>query len=68
MKQTGKNKKTDTERNKEKAVDPERKMAFESLPPHIRENMTDEEKELFLHAEEWPESMFKKLDEFILPK
>ncbi|MBF0199890.1 MAG: hypothetical protein HQK66_00985 [Desulfamplus sp.] len=49
-------------------IDPERKMAFESLPPHIRNSMDDTEKELFLYAEEWPEAMFKKLEEFILPK
>lgn len=49
-------------------IDPERQMAFDSLPPHIRENMDETEKELFLHAEEWPDSLFKKLAEFILPK
>lgn len=49
-------------------IDPERKMAFESLPPHIRENMAEEEVELFLNAREWPESMFKKFDEFIIPQ
>lgn len=54
--------------NNRDKVNPERKMAFESLPPHIRENMTPEEVELFLRAREWPESMFKKFDEFILPK
>lgn len=47
--------------------DPERKMALESLPPHIRNSMDEEEKHLFLYAETWPESLFEKLDEFILP-
>ncbi|MBF0232909.1 MAG: hypothetical protein HQK62_00180 [Desulfamplus sp.] len=56
-----------TTENKNK-INPERKMAFESLPPHMRENMTDEEIELFLYAKEWPESMFKKFDEFIFTK
>jgi len=55
------------ENNKDK-VNHERKMAFESLPPHVRENMTPEEVELFLYAKQWPEYMFKKFDEFILPQ
>ncbi|SLM29001.1 conserved hypothetical protein [Desulfamplus magnetovallimortis] len=49
-------------------TDPERQMAFESLPPHIKNSMDETEKELFLHAEEWPESMFKKLEEFIVSR
>jgi hypothetical protein len=42
-----------------------RQEAYESLPPAIKESLTPEEKELFLTAEEWPESLFTKLDEFI---
>ena len=49
----------------EKKIDPERKQAFESLPPNIKKRLTDEEKELFLNAEEWPDSLFDKLKEFI---
>ncbi len=52
-------------KNKKK-TDIERQASFDSLPPKIRESMTDEEKELFLYAEEWPESLFDKLDEFII--
>lgn len=44
----------------------ERTMALKSLPPNIRNSMTEEEKELFLNGEEWPESMFEKLSEFIV--
>ncbi len=44
----------------------EREAAMKSLPPSIRNSMTDEEKELFLHGEEWPESLFEKLSEFIV--
>ena len=44
----------------------ERQIAYESLPPVIRESLTEEEKALFLNAEEWPEELFKKLDEFII--
>jgi hypothetical protein len=54
------------EMKNEKKTDMERQTAFDSLPPNIRENMTDEEKQLFLQAEEWPESLFDKLDEFIV--
>jgi hypothetical protein len=50
----------------EKKIDMERQISFDSLPPNIRENMTEEEKQLFLHGEEWPESLFEKLDEFIV--
>lgn len=50
----------------EKKPDMDRQTAFDSLPPNIRENMTEEEKQLFLYAEEWPESLFEKLDEFIV--
>ena len=45
---------------KKKKPDPERQMALESLPPTIKESLTDEEVELFLYAEEWPESLLKK--------
>lgn len=44
----------------------ERAEAFKSLPPSIRNSMSDEEKELFLQGEEWPESLFEKLSEFIV--
>lgn len=47
-------------------VDKERQMAYDSLPPGIRESLTEEEKEMFLTAELWPESLFEKLDEFIV--
>jgi len=45
---------------------PERKGALESLPPHIRENLTEEETDLFLFGDEWPESLFEKMNEFII--
>ena len=51
---------------KNKKEQKERQISFESLPPSIRESLTEEEKELFLHADEWPESLFEKLDEFIV--
>ena len=49
-----------------KKIDKARQMSYDSLPPSVKENLTEEEKELFLTAEEWPESLFEKLDEFII--
>ena len=51
----------------EKKSNNERIMALKALPPHIKEQLTEEETELFLNGEQWPESMFKKLEEFIVP-
>ncbi|MCK5312849.1 MAG: hypothetical protein KAJ62_12105 [Desulfobacteraceae bacterium] len=55
-----------TKKKTGKKIDIERKQAFESLPPNIKQRLTDEEKELFLNAEEWPDSLFDKLKEFII--
>ena len=53
---------------KKKKTDSQRAMALKALPPHIREQLTEEEVELFLNGGEWPESMFEKLSEFIIPE
>jgi len=45
----------------------ERKEAFQALPKTIREKLTDEEVNAFLHKETWPESLFDKLADFIYP-
>ena len=50
----------------DKKTQKERQIAFESLPPVVRDSLTPEEKEMFLTAEEWPEELFAKLDEFII--
>ena len=64
-----KNKHPKKKGSKSKAkVDPQRRMALESLPPHLRDHMTPEEVELFLHAEQWPETLMEKMAEFILPR
>ncbi len=52
--------------NQKKKIDKERQMSYNSLPPGIKESLTQEEKELFLNAEQWPESLFEKLEEFII--
>ncbi len=49
-----------------KKIDKERQMSYDSLPPSVKESLTEEEKQLFLNAEEWPESLFEKLEEFII--
>ncbi len=51
---------------KKTKIDRERQQSFDSLPPNVKEGLTEEEKELFLNAEEWPESLFEKLEEFII--
>lgn len=50
----------------DKKTKKERLQSFESLPISIKENLSDEEVQAFLNEEEWPESLFEKLDEFIL--
>ncbi|MBC8441302.1 MAG: hypothetical protein H8D87_16635 [Deltaproteobacteria bacterium] len=49
-----------------KKINKERQMSYDSLPPSVKESLTQEEKQLFLNAEEWPESLFEKLEEFII--
>ena len=50
-----------------KKADPQRRMAYKSLPPHIKEQMTPEEVELFLYAEAWPDTLMEKMAAFIVP-
>lgn len=50
----------------DKKTEKERKIAYESLPPGIKDQLTAEEKEIFLTADTWPEELFAKLDEFII--
>ncbi len=52
----------------QKKIDKERKMSYESLPPSVKESLTEEEKNFFLYSEEWPEELFEKLEEFITTK
>ena len=46
-----------------KKLKKEREEAYESLPPVIKESLTTEEKEMFLTAEQWPDTLFNKLAE-----
>ena len=52
--------------NDKNKIDKERQMSYDSLPPNIKENLTPEEKHLFLTADQWPDSLFEKLEEFIV--
>lgn len=52
--------------SKKKKNDKERQMSFDSLPPHIKESLTQEEIQIFLTQDVWPDSLFEKLDEFIV--
>lgn len=45
----------------------ERKEAFEALPKTIKEKLSEEEIDAFLHKEVWPDSLFKKVSDFIYP-
>jgi len=44
----------------------ERQQSYDSLPPVIKDSLSEEEKALFLTAEKWPEELFEKLEEFII--
>jgi hypothetical protein len=46
----------------------ERQTAYKSLPPSLRNSLTEEEKDLFLNSEAWPESLCEKLSEFIVTR
>ena len=49
-----------------KKIDKERQMAYDSLPPGIKESLTEEEKQVFLYEDQWPDSLFEKMEEFII--
>lgn len=51
---------------KKNKINKERQMSWDSLPPGIKETLSEEEKDLFLYAEEWPDTLFEKLEEFII--
>lgn len=53
--------------SKEKKSEDVRLQAFNSLPPAVRANLTDEEKKIFLDEKYWPESLCAKLSEFLYP-
>ncbi len=52
-------------KNEKSKIDPEREMSLKSLPPNVRNDLTEDEIEMFLHAEVWSEELFEKLKEFL---
>lgn len=48
-----------------KKIDPEREMALKSLPPNIKNGLSEEEVEMFLNAEVWSEELVNKLKDFL---
>lgn len=44
----------------------ERKEALNFLPPHIKQNLTEDEVKIFLYEEVWPEALCDKLKDFFV--
>ena len=44
----------------------ERKEAYKCLPPNIKNLLTEEETQIFLNEEVWPETLCDKLKDFIV--
>jgi hypothetical protein len=44
----------------------ERQEAFNFLPPHTRQSLTEEEIHIFLYEETWPETLCEKLKDFLV--
>lgn len=49
-----------------KKINKKQQLSYENLPATVKESLTEEEKELFLSSEQWPDSLFENLDEFII--
>ena len=54
-------------RLRKQAPDPERMAILRSLPLEIKEKITGEEAEAFLHDEDLPDSLFEKLKDYLVP-
>jgi hypothetical protein len=46
--------------------DPERMQALRSLPLEVKQSLTKEEADAFLYDEVWPESLLKKLKDYLV--
>ena len=55
---------TDTKRPREKP-DPQRVAILRSLPLHIKEQISGEEADTFIHNREVPESLLEKLKDYL---
>jgi hypothetical protein len=54
---------TDPEKKK---IDPEKMQILRNLPVEIKQSLTKEEVDAFLHDEVWPDSLQEKLKEFLV--
>ncbi|MCA1786941.1 MAG: hypothetical protein LC657_13290 [Desulfobacteraceae bacterium] len=50
----------------DKKTKKERQEAFDHLPQTIKDKLSPEEKDLFLSSDVWPDTLFEKLDEFLI--
>jgi hypothetical protein len=48
-----------------KKPDPERMKVLRSLPLNIKQSLTKEEVDAFLSGDEWPDSLYEKLKDYI---
>jgi hypothetical protein len=46
--------------------DQKRMNILRSLPLHIKESLTKEEVDAFLYGNEWPETLARKLEEYLV--
>ncbi len=55
------------EKNPEKSkIDPAKMQVLRSLPIEIKQSLTKEEVDAFLHDEVWPDSLREKLKDYLL--
>ncbi len=52
--------------HEKKNIDPEKMQILRSLPLEIKQSLTKEEVDAFLHDEEWPDSLQEKLKDFLV--
>jgi hypothetical protein len=51
-----------------KKIDPARMQVLRSLPVEIKQSLTKEEVDAFLHEDEWPDSLTEKLKDYLVDK
>jgi hypothetical protein len=52
--------------HEKKKIDPEKMQILRNLPVEIKQSLTKEEVDAFLHDEVWPDSLQEKLKEFLV--
>ena len=52
--------------HEKKNIDPEKMQILRSLPLEIKQSLTKEEVDAFLHDEAWPDSLQEKLKDFLV--